>query len=254
MNGDIKQKYFYRTERWDLITKDMIHIVDSKAPRVVTMDPWPQRIYLAATGQTTVGQFIDGIVRRYPAGNAPGGLEEDIMGELMNMVEQERVIALTDEPVNLPEAILEPMSEEGPVDLLGNWHGSYAYDLSDLTPVDFEIRITQVRGKRFTGTVRDNNEQGGTPGIGTITGTWTEDGVMFTKKMPVAQGYTPDGTPYTDETKPHRPLYYHGEFSRSRKQLTGIWYFKNGWAWKGLIPYRVGYGSGTWVMKKGLEQ
>ncbi len=45
-----KHKYFIRTLQWDWLNEEMIHLFDNKSPRVITMDEWPQQIYLDADG------------------------------------------------------------------------------------------------------------------------------------------------------------------------------------------------------------
>lgn len=45
----IKDAYFYRARQWFWHTKDMITIKDYQAARMVTLDPWPQMIFLDAT-------------------------------------------------------------------------------------------------------------------------------------------------------------------------------------------------------------
>ncbi len=64
--NDVKDKYFYRTESWDWLNETMIHLIDSTRPRMVTMDPWPQEVYLDAVGDKTVKAYRESFVHRYP--------------------------------------------------------------------------------------------------------------------------------------------------------------------------------------------
>jgi len=255
-NEALRRKYFYRTAEWDWITKDQIHVIDGHAARLITMDHWPQSVFLAATGERTVQQFISALTRRYPTGSVPKQLEAVIFEELHTLL-QERLVALSDDPIVLERAIMEPRTEAGRIDLLGMWVGTYAYSDPQLyppsfskAPVEFEIVIERVQGDRFFGRVKDTSVTGGTPGTGTITGRVVDDAVEFVKQMPISQHYGINGKSTTNANKPHRPLHYAGLFSRSKKQLTGTWRFKSGWLWKGLLPYRVSYGTGTWTMSK----
>ena len=51
-NSPLKDKYFIRTSRWDWLDDTMIHVVDNNTPRMITMDPWPQLIFLEAVSYT----------------------------------------------------------------------------------------------------------------------------------------------------------------------------------------------------------
>ena len=70
-----KNKYFYRTCKWDWLTRDMIHVFDNNNPRMITMDYWPQKIYLEAKGQSTVSEFIHAIASKYPTTDIPRNLD-----------------------------------------------------------------------------------------------------------------------------------------------------------------------------------
>ena len=43
--------YFRRIASWAWLNNDMIFVMDPNAPRFITLDPWPQKIFLAAEGQ-----------------------------------------------------------------------------------------------------------------------------------------------------------------------------------------------------------
>lgn len=250
MQADILHKYFHRTERWDWLAKGVIHVIDSRAPRLITMDPWPQQIYLDATGERTIGEYINDISSLYPRGTVPKNMEAMVLDEVRALVEREGIVALSDVPVNLEPAVRDPRTPEGPIDMLGRWQGSYAYDGGEGADVDLLMVIDRVKGGRFSGTVTDNEAMGGTPGTGIIQGRIVGDGVTFTKQMPVSVEWNEQGDVVVDAQRKHRLLRYAGEFAPGNRRLSGTWRFKDGWAWKGLLPYRVSYGSGRWTIMK----
>jgi hypothetical protein len=253
MDPDIGHKFFSRTESWDWLNRDMIHVFDSKGPRMVTMDPWPQQIYLDADGQRTVEVYIESLRARYPRGSAPDGLANTVIEELRKLVEEEGLVVLTDEPVELPVSIRDPLTPSLPIDMLGTWRGSYEYEIHDMPTVDFIVEIDEVRGAKFSGTVKDDEAMGGTPGLGRIAGKVVGDGVVFTKQMPILCGRDAQGTRVVDPGQKHPKLYYTGEFAPGNQRLSGTWRFKTTWLWKGWIPYRVSYVSGRWYMRKVCE-
>lgn len=248
MQRPFADQYFHRTEEWDWLNKDMIHVIDSRAPRMITMDPWPQRIYLDATGQQTVEQYIRSMRSRYLPSLAPAELETTILNELRHLVEVEGLVRLSDVPVRLEPNVLYARTPDGLVRLAGAWEGSYAY-ADGRSSVGFRIVVRTVNGARFTGEVKDDEQQGGTPGTGSIKGTWDQKKVAFVKRMPVYSGYDAHGQKVVDPQRRHPPIYYLGEFSASKAQISGTWRFKDRIIWKGLVPYRVRQGSGTWTMK-----
>ena len=45
-DSPIKERYFIRTAQWDWLDHEHIAVVDPNSPRMLTMDPWPQWIFL----------------------------------------------------------------------------------------------------------------------------------------------------------------------------------------------------------------
>lgn len=145
------------------------------------------------------------------------------------------------------------MSAPPTTTLLGKWNGTYDYPKDTgypvLKPVAFEIEVVQVDGKRFRGNVTDG--EGGTPGTGTVRGKLAGRMIAFTKQMPIRSECNEDGTTVIDGTKPHYPLLYAGQVSPDQRYIEGTWRFKKIWVFLfGILPYRTGMGSGTFVMRK----
>nr|WP_321225393.1 hypothetical protein [uncultured Psychroserpens sp.] len=256
-SSEYKNLYFYRTEEWDWYTSDLIKIIDSKNPRVITMDPWPQKIYLDALGQLTVEDYIHNVAKDYPKGNVPKELDDMILQLLEDLVYGEKVVSFSETPVTLEASVLNPSTEEGEIDMKGIWKGMYQYAIPDefkddrMVDVEFTITIDSVTGKTFSGTVKDDILTGGTPGTGIIQGTFDNDTVTFTKNMPISSIIDEDGNHLNDPNKKHSTLIYKGQFSRSKQIITGTWKFKKkALYWKGIIPQLVSRGTGTFVMSK----
>jgi len=255
--SDIKNKYFYRTEKWDWLNHEMIHVFDSKSPRVITMDPWPQKIFLEALGQLTVHEYVYKVANEYPNGHVPKELDIVILEMLNNLINNEKIVALSDTPMDLEISISNPMTEEGEINLEGTWKGTYQYNIHEelideqLKEVEFTIVIDKLKGISFSGTVEDNLETGGTPGKGIIKGKINNDQIQFNKEMPVHASINEKGERIINQNKKHHTIIYKGEFSRSKKSIHGYWEFKKRvWLWKGIIPYRVSLGNGTFTMHK----
>ena len=255
--SEIKNKYFRRTEKWDWLTKEMIHVFDSKSPRVITMDPWPQKIFLEAFGQLTVSEYIYNVFKEYPKNQAPKELDEVILEMLDSLVHEEKIVALSDTPVSLDDSILNPLTEEGEINLGGVWSGTYQYNLPEelkdekLKNVNFTLTTEKTEGNIFTGTVKDDLKTGGTPGVGIIKGKIRDNGIVFYKDMPISATINEKGEHIINENKKHSTIIYEGSFSRNKKIVSGTWRFKKRILfWKGIIPYRVSLGNGTFVMTK----
>jgi hypothetical protein len=253
---EFKDKYFYRICKWDWLTTDMIHVFDNNRPRFITMDYWPQKIYLEAKGQSTVSEFIHLIASKYPNTQIPRNLDSAIIEELEGLI-NEKLIELSDSPIQLDNSILNPLTEEGDIDMLGTWKGTYTYDIPEeyrderTQKVEFEIVINSVNKNQFIGTVEDNLSTGGTPGIGNINGSFNDYELLFEKNMPIHARIENDGSHTIDENKKHPTIIYSGEFSRSKKIIKGTWRFKKKvLVWKGIIPLWILPGTGTFSMEK----
>lgn len=254
---EFKDKFFYRTCKWDWLTQDMIHVYDNNTPRYVTMDYWPQKIYLEANGQITVSKFIHSTASKYPGTQIPRNLDTALIEELDSLI-KEKLIKLSDSPVELDSSILNPLTEEGQIDMLGAWNGTYTYDLPEeykdarTRKVEFKIVINSVDRNQFNGTVEDNLTTGGTPGIGTITGKFNDLELSFEKNMPILARIENNGSHSIDKNKKHPTIIYEGKFSRSKKTINGTWKFKKKALifWKGFLPLWVNLGTGHFSMEK----
>lgn len=256
----IKDQYFYRTEKWDWLSNDMIHVYDSTRPRMITMDPWPQEVYLDAIGNVTVREYIRDFFNRYPEGQAPEGLKENIIEVLTGLAVEESLVKFSDVPVTLEESILKPLRDQGTVDMRGVWKGTYTYNIPEehkderLQQVRFTIRITDVQGQNFTGTVEDDLATGGTPGTGQITGHFTEREIWFDKNMPVYAYIDREGKRVQDAGKKHPVIAYEGQFGGGKQYCAGTWRFKKKTLiWRGIIPFWVSRGTGRFAMNKVTE-
>jgi hypothetical protein len=111
---DLLNKYFDRAFTWNLFSYETSTIVlhDDSAPRVITLDPWPELIFLAADGQRTIGDYIEELRTMYDD-SPPDGLENYVLGLVADM-EADRYIRIVDEPVTLPRYLDRPLCEQTP--------------------------------------------------------------------------------------------------------------------------------------------
>ena len=83
---DKQYGYFIRTAQWDWLDKENIFVIDRSNPRVLTLDPWHQIIFIAADGQRTVTDYILYVAEKY-TGEIPGMLDATIINELNTLQE-----------------------------------------------------------------------------------------------------------------------------------------------------------------------
>jgi hypothetical protein len=86
--------YFYRAAQWYWLSKEMITINDNHAPRVITLDPWPQMIFLHATGKLTISEYVDYVASKYKK-EIPADLDSTILS-MIDLLLKERVICLSE--------------------------------------------------------------------------------------------------------------------------------------------------------------
>ena len=89
-----KDSYFVRSARWHVLDKKMISVVDPHQPRMFTMDPWPQTVFLEADGQKTVAEFIYYMAGEY-SGAVPDELDKTIINELLKLIDY-KIIQFSD--------------------------------------------------------------------------------------------------------------------------------------------------------------
>lgn len=89
-----KSRYFIRSASWMWTSESQIIAIDQHAPRLVTMDPWPQLIFLAAEGQKTIEEYVYFMAEQY-IGKVPAKLDETIIDEIQTLL-KERMIVLSE--------------------------------------------------------------------------------------------------------------------------------------------------------------
>ncbi|SFD86095.1 hypothetical protein SAMN05518672_103561 [Chitinophaga sp. CF118] len=105
-----KDKYFVRVAHFMKLNFNQctITVIDPHGPRMITMDPWPETIFLNATGKRTVRQYIEETAGSYN-GRVPSQLDSFIISELEKLVFEYRIIELTDVPNTLKPQFEEPI-------------------------------------------------------------------------------------------------------------------------------------------------
>ena len=130
----------------------------------------------------------------------------------------------------------------------GTWHGKYSYNYNgNSTVTNFEIEIIEFDGFNFSGTVEDDEQTGGTPGKGVITGTLKNGIVSFKKQMPILAVISKNGRRDTFPKK-HVPIYYTGRLT-TKSDVNGEWVIKRKLILNKFI-IALGTGAkGKWEMK-----
>ena len=83
-----RDQYFIRTAAWSVYNKEdgSIAITDPSQPRIITLDPWPQLVFLAADGQHTVRTYTLHMARQY-TGKIPPELDRTILDQIMALLD-----------------------------------------------------------------------------------------------------------------------------------------------------------------------
>lgn len=102
----LKDKYFYRVASWIVLDTKYICITDPNSPRVITMDAWPQLVFLEADGLRTVEEFIHWMAKQYS--RVPDKLDETILFEIEQLV-SEGLLKISDKSVELDPDFVGPI-------------------------------------------------------------------------------------------------------------------------------------------------
>lgn len=88
--GDYAHKdfYFVRCASWMWMNHEHIVVWDPINPlRHITFDPWPQMIFLCATGEKTVSEYVTYVAEQgIFDGGVPDKLDETILNELQGLL------------------------------------------------------------------------------------------------------------------------------------------------------------------------
>ncbi len=105
------EKFLSRCARFDMMDNQVV-IIDPGAPRLVTLDPWPELVFMAADGQNRVKDLADHLGKKYEDG-PPKGLEKQVNQIVHNLL-REGLVKLSDVPIELPYYLSIPRSEQDP--------------------------------------------------------------------------------------------------------------------------------------------
>jgi hypothetical protein len=100
-------QYCSRAATWHRMG-DQVVVHDSftpQAPRMITMDPWPQLVFSAADGQHTVQELITQLTSDYEC-PPPDGLASQVE-EVIRQLVGEGILKLHEAPVVLPPYFAE---------------------------------------------------------------------------------------------------------------------------------------------------
>lgn len=104
-----KDSYFYRVAAWDWLNQKQIVVYDPQGPRVITMDDWPQMIFLEADGQLTVSEYTEHISTLYRS--VPNSIDETIIYQLNSLIDL-KIIAYS-EIVRKPDSKFDiPLAQQ----------------------------------------------------------------------------------------------------------------------------------------------
>ncbi|MBB6464136.1 hypothetical protein [Flammeovirga kamogawensis] len=111
-NSSIKNKFFTRVARWDWLDESKIHVIDNNAPRMITMDPWPQHIFLEAKGQITIHEFVYEMASQYGRKETiPNELDKTVL-EIIDSLLKDKLITLIESKLDLPYYFDKPISKQ----------------------------------------------------------------------------------------------------------------------------------------------
>lgn len=103
--------YFARCVEWDWHNDRQIHLFDRASKRWITLDAWPQIIYLAAEGRTTIGAYLEQMARRYPVQPVPSHFLPALMETLLFLQRESKVLQFSATPIDLAPEYLYPRAK-----------------------------------------------------------------------------------------------------------------------------------------------
>ena len=107
-----KDQYFYRTAyfHWMDDAQQQLCASPLGQTKMITMDDWPQMVFLDATGQLTVEQYTLALARRFPRRQVNSDFDKNILYQI-EQLQEIRCVALSNQPVQLTREFSEPTTE-----------------------------------------------------------------------------------------------------------------------------------------------
>jgi len=81
-------------------------------PALVTLDPWPEMVFLASDGEHIMEEIVAAFAAGYPTG-APKELKATVIS-VVSQLEKEGLVTLSDKPIHLPSYLKLPLDGQDP--------------------------------------------------------------------------------------------------------------------------------------------
>lgn len=107
--ADLDAQYFIRNTRYTVL-KERLVLIERERAGMVTVDEWPQLVYMSADGQHTVGEFIAALGKHYSTG-MPRGFDGQTRRVVHDMVSL-GYIALIQAKKSLPYYLSMPIEQQ----------------------------------------------------------------------------------------------------------------------------------------------
>jgi len=101
-----KGYYFLRNTEWTEVDGESILVTDPKTFDVITLSNWGRFVFMSATGEMTVEDYIYFIADQYTEA-IPDTLDHTILDELLEL-EKKRLVILTNKKQDLPKEFESP--------------------------------------------------------------------------------------------------------------------------------------------------
>jgi len=98
----LEDRFLQRICRFSQAGGTLLVLNSDHNPSVIPLSPWDTIVFLAANGNTTVGQLIRGTARQYRRQqDVPENLDKVILDIIERMLKDFRIVELSDSPVEL---------------------------------------------------------------------------------------------------------------------------------------------------------
>jgi hypothetical protein len=110
----VDNQYFSRAATWSRLDERLVvhDTFSPQAPRMITMEPWHEVVFLSADGEHTIDEFVRHMGSQYE-GAPPAGLREQIH-EIVQVLVAEGILRIHDHPAPLPPDFAEEFSSQPP--------------------------------------------------------------------------------------------------------------------------------------------
>lgn len=111
-----KEKYFVRIKKWNWLNSEQISLLEKGSDgkiKMITMDYWPQEMFLDADGQKTITEYLSVLIKQFNDSkmDIPSDLDKFMIDTLLSLKTDLNAIEFSDSPIEIETKFKNPIDK-----------------------------------------------------------------------------------------------------------------------------------------------